>query len=76
MYTTQDYILFFLAIAFCLGSLALLGTIIEWQENRKARRRKRQLHNLNRHQDLRRRHQVYLAQMEEVLERVNGRHSA
>lgn len=48
MYTPQDYLLFFLAIALFLGGLALLGTIIEWRENRKAKQRERQLHNLNR----------------------------
>ena len=76
MYTPQDYLLFFLAIALFLGGLALLGTSIEWRENRKAKRRERQLHNLNRREDFRRRHASYLAQMQEVLESVEGREGA
>lgn len=76
MYTPQDYLLFFLAVALFLGGLALLGTIIEWRENRKAKRRERQLHNLNRREDFRRRHASYLAQMQEMLGSVDGRKSA
>lgn len=76
MYTPQDYLLFFLAIALFLGGLALLGTTIEWRENRKAKRRERQLHNLNRREDFRRKHASYLAQMQEVLESVERRKSA
>ena len=76
MYTPQDYLLFFLAIVLFLGGLALLGTIIEWRENRKAKRRERQLHNLNRREDFRRRHASYLAQMQEMLESVEGRKGA
>lgn len=76
MYTLQDYALFFLAIIFLLIGLAMLGTIIEWQENRKAQRRKRQLHNLNCRKDFRRRHANYLAQMQEVLDNVERRRSA
>lgn len=76
MYTPQDYLLFFLALALFLGGLALLGTIIEWRENRKAKRRERQLHNLNRREDFRRRHASYLAQMQEMLGSVDGRKSA
>lgn len=76
MYTTQGYILFFLAIALFLGGLALLGVIIEWQEKRKAKRREYQLHRLNRRADWRRQHNTYLAQMQEVLESVERRKSA
>ncbi|RKJ41955.1 hypothetical protein D7X94_00290 [Acutalibacter sp. 1XD8-33] len=76
MYGPQDYILFFLALALFLGGLALLGTIIEWQENRKAKRQERQLHRLNRREDSHRRHANYLAQMQEVLESVEGRKGA
>ncbi len=76
MYGPQDYILFFLALAIFLGGLALLGTIIEWRENRKAKRQERQLHNLNRREDFRRRHTSYLAQMQEMLESVEGRKGA
>ncbi|MCI9192012.1 MAG: hypothetical protein HFE92_01265 [Acutalibacter muris] len=76
MYTPQDYLLFFLAIVLFLGGLALLGTSIEWRENRKAKRRERQLHNLNRREDFRRRHASYLAQMQEMLESVEGRKGA
>ena len=76
MYTPQDYLLFFLAIALFLGGLALLGTTIEWRENRKAKQRERQLHNLNRREDFRRRHASYLAQMQEMLESVEGRKGA
>lgn len=76
MYGPQDYILFFLAIALFLGGLALLGTFIEWQEKRKAKRQERQLHRLNRREDFRRRHASYLAQMQEVLESVEGRKGA
>lgn len=76
MYEPQDYILFFLAIALFLGSLSLLGAIIEWQEKRKARRYERQLHSLNRREDWRRQHDAYLAKMQEVLEAVEGRRSA
>ncbi len=72
MYTTQDYILFCLAIILFLGGLALLGTIIEWQEKRKAKRRELQLRNLNRREEWRRQHTAYIAHMEEVLERVEG----
>ena len=68
MYGPQDYILFFLALALFLGGLALLGTIIEWRE--------RQLHWLNRREDFHRRHANYLAQMQEVLESVEGRKGA
>ena len=39
MYTPQDYLLFFLAIALFLGGLALLGSIIEWRENKETKRR-------------------------------------
>ncbi len=76
MYTPQDYILFFLTIALFLGGLALLGTIIEWRENRKAKRREYQLHNLNRREDIRRRCDSYLAQTQKVLDGVEGRRSA
>jgi hypothetical protein len=76
MYGPQDYILFFLALALFLGSLALLGTIIEWRENRKAKRQEYQLRRLNRREDFRRRHASYLAQMQEVLESVEGRKGA
>ena len=76
MYTPQDYLLFFLAIVLFLGGLALLGTSIEWRGNRKAKRRERQLHNLNRREDFRRRHASYLAQMQEMLESVEGRKGA
>ena len=41
MYTPQDYLLFFLALALFLGGVALLGTFIEWRENRKAKRQDR-----------------------------------
>ena len=43
MYTPQDYLLFFLAIALFLGVLALLGTVIDWREDRKTRQRERWL---------------------------------
>ncbi len=76
MYGPQDYILFFLALALFLGGLALLGTIIEWREDRKSKRRERQLHWLNRREDFHRRHANYLAQMQEVLESVEGRKGA
>lgn len=76
MYTSQDYILFFLALVLCLGSLALLGAIVEWQENRKAKQREYQLHNLNRREEWRRRHANYLAHMQEMLDSVEGRRSA
>ena len=76
MYTPQDYILFFLTIALFLGGLALLGTIIEWRENRKAKRREYQLHNLTRREDIRRRCDSYLAQTQKVLDGVEGRRSA
>lgn len=76
MYGSQDYILFFLALALFLGGLALLGTIIEWQEDRKAKRQEYRLHRLNRREDFRRRHNTYLAQMQEMLESVEGRKGA
>lgn len=76
MYTQEDYILFFLAIALCLGGLALMGAIVEWQENRKAKRRERQLHNLNHWEDLRHRHNNYLTKMREVLESAERGRSA
>ena len=76
MYGPQDYILFFLALALFLGGLALLGTIIEWRENRKAKRQAHRLHRLIRREDFHRRHANYLAQMQEVLESVEGRRSA
>lgn len=76
MYSPQDYILFFSAIALFLGGLALLGTIIEWLEKRKAKRQEYQLHRLNRREDWRRQHNTYLAQMQEVLESVEGRKGA
>lgn len=76
MYGPQDYILFFLAIALFLGGLALLGAIVEWQENRKAKWREHQLHNLNRREEWRRRHANYLAHMQEMLDSVEGRRSA
>lgn len=75
MYTCEDYILFALAIIVILGGLGLLGTIIEWRENRKAKRQEYQLHNLNHREDFRRRHSNHLAQMQEVLERAEGRKS-
>lgn len=76
MYTTQDYILFFLAIILFFSGLALMGAIVEWQENRKAKRRERQLHNLNHWEDLRRRHNNYLTKMQEVLESAERGRSA
>lgn len=76
MYTSQDYILFFLALVLCLGGLALLGAIVEWRENRKAKQREYQLHNLNRREEWRRRHTNYLAHMQEMLDSVEGRRSA
>lgn len=76
MYGPQDYILFFSAIALFLGGLALLGVIIEWLEKRKAKRQEYQLHRLNRREDWRRQHNTYLAQMQEVLESVEGRKGA
>ena len=72
MYGPQYYILFCLAIILFLSGLALLGTIVEWQEKRKARRRELQLRNLNRREEWRRQHTAYIAHMEEVLERVEG----
>ena len=75
-YTSEDYILFFLAIILIFGGLGLLGAISEWQENRKEKRRECQLQNLNHYEDLRRRHKAFLIQMNEVLESVNGRRSA
>lgn len=71
MYTREDYILFFLAIVLIFGGLALLGAVIEWREKRKAIRRERQLRSLNRREEMQRRHKVYLAQMNEVLDSVN-----
>lgn len=76
MYGPQDYILFFSAITLFLGGLALLGTIIEWLEKRKAKWQEYQLHRLNRREDWRRQHNTYLAQMQEVLESVEGRKGA
>ena len=76
MYGPQDYILFFLALALFLGGLALLGTIIEWRENKKAKRQEHRLHRLNRREDFHRRHANYLAQMQEVRESVEGRKGA
>ncbi len=76
MYGPQDYILFFSAIALFLGGLALLGTIIDWLEKRKTKRQEYKLHRLNRREDFRRRHASYLAQMQEVLESVEGRKGA
>ena len=58
------------------SGLALLGTIIEWRENRKAKQREHQLHNLNRREEFHRRHASYLAQMQEMLESVEGRKGA
>ncbi len=75
-YTNEDYILFFLAIALFLGGLALLGAVIEWHEKRQAERRERRLRSLNRHEELRRRHNNYLAQMHEVLESIDRGRSA
>ncbi|MCI8921143.1 MAG: hypothetical protein HFE88_04620 [Acutalibacter sp.] len=76
MYSPQDYILFFSAIALFLGGLALLGAIIAWREKKKAKRQEYQLHRLNRREDWRRQHNTYLAQMQEVLESVEGRKGA
>lgn len=76
VYTTQDYILFLLAIVLFPSGLALLGTIIAWREKRKAKRQEYQLHRLNRREDWRRQHNTYLAQMQEVLENVEGRKGA
>ena len=76
MYTPQDYILFFLTIALFLGGLALLGPIIEWRENRKAKRREYQLTAPLRREDIRRRCDSYLAQTQKVLDGVEGRRSA
>ena len=76
MYGPQDYSLFFSAIALFLGGLALLGTIIDWLEKRKTKRQEYKLHRLNRREDFRRRHASYLAQMQEVLESVEGRKGA
>ena len=76
MYSPQDYILFFSAIALFLGGLALLGAIIAWREKKKAKRQEYQLHRLNRREDWRRQHNTYLAQMQEVLESVVGRKGA
>ena len=49
MYTPQDYLLFFLAIALFLGVLALLGTVIDWREDRKTRQRDAHRTNKNEH---------------------------
>ena len=76
MYGPQDYILFFSAVALFLGGLALLGAIIDWLEKREAKRQEYQLHRLNRREDWRRQHNTYLAQMQEVLESVEGRKGA
>ena len=76
MYSPQDYILFFSAIALFLGGLALLVAIIAWREKKKAKRQEYQLHRLNRREDWRRQHNTYLAQMQEVLESVEGRKGA
>jgi hypothetical protein len=54
MYTRADYILFLLALIAIFGGLALLGKAVEWREDRKTRQRERQLHSLNRREDLRR----------------------
>ena len=76
MYPPQDYLLFFLAIALFLGVLALLGTVIDWREDRKTRQRERWLHSLNRREDLRRQCDSYLARTQEILASVEGRKSA
>ena len=76
MYTPQDYLLFLLAIVLILGGLPLLGTLVEWRENRKAKRREYQLHNLNRREDIRRRCDSYLDQTQKVLAGIEGRRSA
>lgn len=67
MYTNEDYILFFLAIALFLLGLPLMGAIMKWWEKRKAERREYQLHTLNHREEWRRRHNIYLARMREVL---------
>ena len=48
MYGPQDYILFCLAIVLLLSGLALLGTIVEWREKRKAKRQEQQHKKLHR----------------------------
>ena len=74
-YTQADYVLFSLAIILIFGGLGLLDAIIEWQENMKVKRQECQLRSLNHYEDLRRRHKMFLIQMDEVLESI-GRRSA
>ncbi len=74
-YSGGDYILFYLAIILFFGGLALLGAIIEWQEKREAKKRQHQLRCLNHCEELRRRHNAYMAQMNEALDSLNRGHS-
>ncbi len=73
MHIYEDCILFLLALTLFFFALGLLGAVIEWREDRKARRQEQQFKALNRREDLHRRHHNYLAQMDRALtERGRG----
>ena len=70
MYTNQDYILFILALVLFMLGLALIDLLIKLQERWTIRKSELKLRNLNRYEDLRRRHRSFLADMDMVLAKV------
>lgn len=67
MYYREDCMSLVVVLTLFFFALGLLGAVIEWREDRKARRQEQQFKALNRREDLHRRHDNYLAKMQEVL---------